>query len=152
MVPAQSQGLPDVKTMPVERLAAILKWEKPIESWYEALKLRAREILSQGQEVPGFKLVDGKSNRKWKDEQSVVAAFASVFGEEKLYERKILSPAKLEKIVGKEVLKKADLTFKPEPPKAIAPNSDPRPATKSSAEEDFGQVNGKTKKDKKVWP
>jgi len=152
MVPARSQGLPDAKVMPIERLASALKWEKAIESWYESLKERVREILSAGQTVPGFKLVNGKSNRKWISEDQVAAEFASVLGEEKLYEKKMLSPAKLEKIVGKGVLEKKNLTFKPEPPKAIAPDSDPRPAAKSSAEEDFGQVNGKAKKDDKIWP
>lgn len=131
--------LPDTRLMPVEKLAAALDWEDAINSWYEALRLRVREILESGGQVPGYKLVDGKSNRKWVSEDQVVAQFGKMLGD-KLFESKLLSPAKLEKIVGKGKLEELGLTMKPEAPKSVAKDTDPRPVARSSAAEDFGPI------------
>lgn len=136
--PKSTSALPDVRLMPVAKLAAALDWEDAINSWYEAVKEVVREKLSAGEEVPGFKLVEGRSNRKWIDEDLVVTEFSSVLGPDRLYEKKLLSPAKLEKIIGKG--KVDHLTFKPEVGKAIAKNDDPRPVAKSSAADDFTAI------------
>lgn len=122
----------------MEKLKLALDWEDSINSWYEAIKLRIRGALERGEEVPGFKLVDGKTNRQWKDEEEVVATFSDILGEEQMYEKKLLSPAKMEKIVGKKAVEM--LTFKPEGKKAIARADDPRPAAKSSAALDFAPI------------
>jgi len=135
--------LPDVSTLPIEKLAKALAWEDNIVSWYEAIKLRAKDILETGGKVPGYKLVQGRSNRKWVSESQVVAVYEDVLGESQLFEKKLLSPAKLEKIVGKGKLKEG-LTEKPPGRKMIAPDNDPRPVAKLSAAEDFTPIeNGK---------
>lgn len=131
--PAAVGSLRDVKTMGVREMAMALEWDDAISSWFDAIRERAKELLSSGQEFPGWKLVDGKSNRKWIEEDAVVKEFGALF---EVYEKKLLSPAKLEKIVGKGKLD--SFTFKPEASKTLARDSDPRPATKSSAAEDFG--------------
>jgi hypothetical protein len=131
-------GLPDVSLLPMEKLVLALNWEDNINSWYEAIKLRIRAALDAGESVPGYKLVDGKTNRQWKDEASVVAAFSGVLGEEQMFEKKLLSPAKLEKIVGKKAVE--EWTFKPEGKKAIARSDDPRPAARNTALTDFAPI------------
>ena len=136
---AATVRLPEVRLMPPEKLAAALAWEDTINSWYEAVRAVARETLSNGGSIPGWKLVDGRSTRRWESEEAVVAAFAeSVGGRDNLYERKILSPAKLEKIVGKGVVD--GLTVRTDPPKTIARDTDGRPAARSSAQDDFAAV------------
>jgi len=127
-------SLPDPRLIPIERVGMALAWEDAINSWYEALKMRVKGMLEAGEEVPGWKLVDGKSNRKWRDEEEVIKKFSPVLGET-LWEKKLLSPAKLEKVVGKEEV--AELTVKPPSSKAIAPASDPRPEARRTAEQDF---------------
>ncbi|MDE2019166.1 MAG: DUF2800 domain-containing protein [Patescibacteria group bacterium] len=127
----------EARTWPTRKIANILEWEEPIKAIIEAAKDVAREMLSSGLEVPGFKLVDGRSNRKWIDEDDVVAEFDGVLGT-KLWEKKLLSPAKLEKLVGKGKID--HLTFKPEAQKAIARDTDPRRPALTSAQEDFKEV------------
>ena len=128
-------ALKDVRTMTVREMALALDWDEAISAWFDAIRERAKEILQSGGEFPGYKLVDGKSNRKWIDEEDVARDFGALF---EVYEKKLLSPAKLEKIVGKGKLDA--YTFKPEASKTLAKSTDPRPATKTSAAEDFGAV------------
>jgi hypothetical protein len=146
VVPAAGavKGLPDVRMMPVVALGKALEWEDAINSWYEAVRLVVREKLEAGEEVPGWKLVDGRANRKWVDEAAVESVFGPVLGD-KLYETKLLSPAKLEKLVGKGKLVDgtgADLTFKPQAAKTIAPSGDARLEARTTASEDFDRVLG----------
>lgn len=138
--PLAKGTLPDVGQLPIEKLTAALDWEDHINSWFEAARLRVRSMLESGLEVPGYKLVDGKSNRKWVDEDKVIAEFAPLLGREALFEHKLLSPAKLEKVVGKGKLEEKGLTFKPEVPKAVAKWDDKRPAVATSAAEVFKSV------------
>lgn len=129
--------LPNVRLMPVEKLSAALKYEDLINSWFEAVRSLIKEKLEAGEEVPGWKLVDKKTNRQWVDEAEVIAKFAPLLGESKLYDKpKLLSPAKLEKIVGKDEV--APLTFKPVAGKSVAPDNDPRPSLASAAAEAAG--------------
>jgi len=129
---ASVNSLRDVRTMTPAEMSTVLEWDEAISAWFDSIRERAKEMLQSGQEFPGFKLVDGKSNRKWIDEKKVEEDFGSLF---EVYEKKLLSPAKLEKIVGKGKLDA--YTFKPEASKTLARISDPRPAVKTSAQDDF---------------
>jgi hypothetical protein len=149
MLPSPAQAadaaskLPAVRLLTSAQLSQALKWEDPINSWFEAVRAAAKELLESGQEVPGFKLVDKRVTRQWRDEGSVEAVFGPVLGD-RLYERKILSPAKLEKIVGKKQplvdAQGNDLTFKPVPDKTIAPSSDARREALPSAAQEFTAI------------
>lgn len=130
-------GLPHVSELPIEKLVLALGWEDAFEAWFKALRTRATDMLSAGLDVPGYKLVEGRSNRRYKDEQQIIAIFEPVVGE-RLWEKKILSPAKLEAVVGKGKL--AEYTEKPEGRKTLARETDTRQAVRSSAAADFGPV------------
>lgn len=132
------ERLPQVRFLSNEQLVRAFAWEDNINSFFEAVKEVIREKLSNGETIPGVKLVEGRSNRAYTDERQVIAEFAPLFGEDGLYEKKLLSPAKLEKKVGKGKLD--HLTFKPEGKKSVALDRDPRPAAKSSAQEDFAAL------------
>jgi hypothetical protein len=149
MLPTAAQAadaaskLPAVRLLTPEQKSRALAWEDPINSWYEALRASAKEDLEAGIDVPGFKLVDKRVTRQWRDEGSVEAVFGPVLGD-RLYERKILSPAKLEKIVGKKQplvdAQGNDLTFKPVPDKTIAPSSDARREALPTAQSEFTAI------------
>lgn len=130
--------LPEVRLMSVEKLALALSWQDAVESWFVSVKEFVTEKLLAGEVVPGWKLVDGRANRRWINEQDVVAAFEGILGD-KLYESKLLSPAKLEKLVGKG--KVDHLTEKPEAKKSVARDIDPRSATVSKGEDAFSVLN-----------
>ena len=129
-------SLPEVRLMTVQQRAQAYEWKEAIISWFKALEEGLFEELEAGREVPGWKTVDGdKGNRKWIDEAAVVSEFGALFD---IYEKKLLSPAKLEKIVGKG--KASHLTERPEGKKIMVRSSDPRPPAKTSAADDFGAV------------
>lgn len=128
-----------VRLMPVENLVRAFMWEGAIESYMEAVKAVLRDKLEAGEDVPGLKLVEGRAgNRKWKDEGAVEAEYGALG--DVIYEpKKLLSPAKLEKIVGKGKVK-TDLIERGPAPKSIALASDPRPAVSRSAAEAFTEL------------
>jgi hypothetical protein len=143
------QVIPTPETVPaamaamsLEQMAAFLdKWEDALSGMLDAMRVRLKSELEAGAQIPGWKLVSGKSNRKWVDEAKVEADFGALF---EVYEKKLLSPAKLEKIVGKGKLDA--YTFKPEASKTLARVADPRPAVQTSAQEDFAALLGENDK------
>lgn len=139
-VAVKGAGLPDVALLPMSQMVQALEWEEFVVDYFSAIRARIHADLSAGKEVKGLKLVEGKANRIWKDEAAVVAEYEGVLGGEALYKKKLISPAALEKIVGK---KKIDhLTTKPEGKPVIAKSDDPRKAfaPRTTAIEDFSAV------------
>lgn len=121
--------------MPMDRMLKVLEWKETVQRLFEDIEAKIKAELEAGREVPGYKLVEGEGHRKWIDEGTVEAEFGPLIGD-KLYARKMVTPAVLEKIVGKGKL--GHLTFKPKTGKTLARVTDPRPATITSAQEDFG--------------
>lgn len=91
---------PDVKTLSVDVIANILDYRDRIEDWMDAVAMHALGILESGNIVPGFELAKKRATRRWKDEAEVLKHFADLG--EAMYKVKPLSPAQLEKLVGKE--------------------------------------------------
>lgn len=81
--------LPDLGTV----LAATYK----LEDWIEKVREHATHVLERGGEVPGFKLVDKRSPRRWTDEERASADARKLFGDSAFTEPRLLSPAQLEK-------------------------------------------------------
>ena len=169
MVPAPQKAIDriaEVRLLSVEQLTKVLEWEGAWKSLLEAVKDVVRDRLSNGLDVPGWKLVDGREgNREWISEEEVVAEFAPTLGENALYEKKLLSPAKIEKIVGKKHKIDHLVTRKPGE-KAIARDTDPRPKVASAAQDAFkvvetpagddddlmAQLNGPAPAKAPMWP
>lgn len=129
---------PDPTTLNPSQLSNILDAKKLIESWLSAVESHAKETLENGDDFPGFKLVEGRSVRRWADESEAAETLGNLLGEQ-AYEKKILTPAKAEKALGKA--KKADiqeLIIKPQGAPTLAPESDKRPALNIS-EKDFDE-------------
>lgn len=133
--------LPEPADLETERLVFALKHMDIVRGWFTAVEDHARGLLNAGVEVPGFKLVRGKSNRRWRDEEAAEKALTKAGLKKK--ERttsKVLSVAQAEK-----ALKKVDRTLdpglweKPEGALTIAPEADKRPAV-MSAQEVFGAL------------
>ncbi len=110
-----------------------------VETWCKAVSVAAQQRLESGLPLEGFKLVRGKSNRKWKDEEKVMSTFKTmrVPAKEYMTEPKLVSPAQAEKLkkVSKDIV--AALSEKPDGKVSIAPDSDPRPEIAPPAETDF---------------
>jgi hypothetical protein len=92
-----------------------------------------------------FKLVRGKANRKWEDPDAAIKRLENFgFGPSSLYEKKLLTPAKVEKLrpdhfkdlgIRPKDIKAvvAEVAIKPEGKVVVAPISDPRDPVAPSA-------------------
>lgn len=112
-----------------------------IEMWCSAISTATREALDAGQDVPGFKLVAGKQgNRAWSDAEAAEATMKSMrLKVDQMYDMKIISPTNAEKLLKKENPRKwtklESLIVRAPGKPAVAPESDKRPALKSTVEE-----------------
>jgi len=93
--------------------------------------------LSSGQGFPGYKLVAGRSTRRWGDDAAATEALVELLGDDAFAPRSLLSPSQAESALGKKRKGEiAPLIVKPEGKPTLAPESDPRPAV-SVSELDF---------------
>lgn len=107
----------------LELAPLIASWAKEVESY--ALK----QMLS-GRKLPGYKLVEGRSQRVFMDEQKI-AKIAMVLGEkseDEIYNRRLKGIGEFEKMFGKNEFQSlfGKYVLKPKGAPTIAPESDPR--------------------------
>lgn len=98
-----------------------------VEMWIRAVEHEGMRRLTDGRKVPGFKLVTGREgNRKWTDEKAVTAEFQDL-GDE-LVNKKLKSPAQLEKVLKKDPRKAkiADMTHRSPARPTMVRSEDPR--------------------------
>lgn len=125
-----SGGKAVVPTLAPWMIADILKQEPMISAWLKAIKDRALTQLLNGEEIPGYKVVEGRGSREWSDHCEVggVLADAGYPPEAFHTQPELLSPAALEKSIGKKKVAElvgALIVSKPGSP-TIAPESDKR--------------------------
>jgi hypothetical protein len=114
-------------TLTTRQLKKALDNKALIVSWFDAVEQHAFELLESGKSFPGYKLVAGRSLRQWADEASAEQALVGLLADE-AYERKLLSVAKAEKVLGKSRAGAvAQLIVKPQGKPVIVPQDDKRP-------------------------
>lgn len=125
VIGAEFDELPQTDEIEPSRVEYILKNKKLIESWLKAVEENAFEMLMSGDEVKGFKLVEGRSNRRWIDDNNAELVLSELIGD-KAYTKKLISPTQAVKALGKDKTKIEDLIEKPPGKPTIAPTSDKR--------------------------
>jgi len=118
-------------TISVEEAAEILKRASDIKKWLTDLEHLLTRSLFEKEHVPGWKLVEGRSNRKYVDEEKVVAAMVKAgYSEPDLFEAKLLGITAMEKEFGKRAVGEilGDLIYKPQGRPTLALENDKRPA------------------------
>ena len=124
------------------RLPLLTKWAADVEAYAASL------AINQGKAWPGFKVVAGRSVRKYTDETAVAEA-AQAAGYTDIYDKKLITLTAMERLMGKreftEVL--GDLIHKPVGKPTLVPDSDKRPALHlASATDEFTQSENSNKK------
>jgi hypothetical protein len=126
-----------------------------VDKWAREIEGAVQNALMNGNAVPGCKLVEGKSKRKWgEDEATIKRMLSNGLGSEEfetkvepflMTEPKVKSPAQVEKIGDKDMRKElkklvAELAIKPPGRLTVADEVDPRPAASAAdgALADFG--------------
>lgn len=111
------------------QLKIILDNKKLITSWLDAVESHVVDLLLTGEKVDGFKMVAGRSVRQWSNEDAAQEAIIAEKGAEAAFERKFISVAKAEKLLGKKHIGLiSDYIIKPEGRPTLAPESDNRPS------------------------
>lgn len=84
-------------------VAEVLRMEPLVSIWLKRVKEQAIETMMNGGEVPGYKVVEGRSTRGWADEvEAYQALIANGCTRDEITETKLLSPAAMEKAFGKK--------------------------------------------------
>lgn len=123
-------------TLGDEEIAAILPQIDNLVSWAEDVKSYALQQALSGVQYPGWKLVEGRSNRRYTDE-AIVARVVSDAGYDP-YEQKLLGITAMQKQLGKKKFNEllSGLVIKPQGKPVLAPDTDKRPEF-NTAQSDF---------------
>ncbi len=127
-----------------KKLSTVLSWLPVLEGWIKSTREFAYGEALHGRCPPGYKLVQKRATRKWRDEALVSKALSQNFQESIIRdcftEPELKSPAQLEKVIGKtEHAKKfiEEFSIAESSGTALAEESDKRPPLKLDAKSEF---------------
>ncbi|GMB00894.1 DUF2800 domain-containing protein [Pelosinus sp. IPA-1] len=130
-----------------EEVGEILGKAEELQKWAKDVQDYALEHAEKhGKKWPGWKLVEGRSNRKYTDDLKVAETLKNAgYKDDKIYEpQKLLGITALEKSISKKQfgILLSDLVVKPTGKPTLVPESDKRDEISSTAaaESDFGPV------------
>jgi len=120
-----------------DEIGEILNLATQLKAWAADIEDYALEqARDHGKFWPGWKLVEGRSNRKYTDADAVAAQLLkSGISEAIIFERSLLGLTAMEKAIGKKKFEElvGDLIEKPAGKPVLVPESDKRPAINSTA-------------------
>ena len=125
-----------------EQVGDLLEKGKELLAWYKDLEEYALHTLLDGGSIPGWKVVAGRSNRTFADQDAAIAAvLAAGYDEALVYDRKPKTLTELEKLMGKTEFadKLGGFVVKPLGKPTLAPMTDKREPY-SPAAADFAGV------------
>lgn len=131
-----------VNAIPNYRLAELLDKVPEIKQWCADIEARALSEVQRGNPVGEYKLVAGRSYRKWKDSAEAEKALRGVrkLKVADILPAKLISPAQAEKLLGKGHAILDDLVNKGPGKPVLVPGSDPRPPLQVDAEDEFDDL------------
>nr|WP_237729706.1 DUF2800 domain-containing protein [Petrotoga sp. 8T1HF07.NaAc.6.1] len=124
----------------IEEVLSILP---DLTKWANEITAYATDAaVNHGKEWQGFKVVEGRSVRKYKDENAV-AEKAVISGYKDIYRKSLIPMTEMQKLMGKtkfeEIL--GNLIYKPPGKPTLVPNSDKRPAMNvADAKNEFNEI------------
>ncbi|WCG23468.1 DUF2800 domain-containing protein [Vagococcus lutrae] len=123
-----------------DEIAEILLHVNDLAKWAnEIFAYATNAAVQQGKQWEGFKVVEGRSNRKYTDEEAVAEA-AKKAGYEDIYKQSLLTITNMEKLMGKKKFNEVlgDFIIKPSGKPTLVPVSDKRPEINiSTAKNEF---------------
>lgn len=119
----------------LSRLDDLTKWANEIAAYAQDA------AINHGKQWNGFKLVEGRSIRKYTDENAVIAA-ATAAGYRDIFKKSLISITEMEKLMGKKTFSEVlgGLVIKPQGKPTLVPASDKRPAIHTDANHDFTEI------------
>ena len=132
-------------TLSRDEIGDVLRRAEELQKWTADVQGYALEQALAGEHYDGWKLVEGRSIRKYADDVKVAEVLnAAGWEDAMIYERKLLGLTNMEKLVGKKKLTETlgDLIVKPAGKPVLVPESDKRPEINAaeSAKTDFAEA------------
>ena len=123
-----------------EEVEEIISRVDDLVAWAADIKDYALQQAISGKEWNGWKLVEGRSNRKYTNETAVAVAVTDAGFDP--YERKVLGVTAMQKLLGKSRFDELLAAYieKPQGKPTLVPESDKRPAM-NTAKNDFMEEN-----------
>ena len=118
------------------RLDDLTKWAGEIQAYAQ------NAAINHGKVWHGFKLVESRTNRKYTDEEAVIAA-ATQAGYTDIFKKSLIPITEMERLMGKQTFKEVlgGLVIKPQGKPTLVPASDKRAAiTIADASHDFTEI------------
>lgn len=113
-----------------KEIAEVIKVSDELSKWASDVYAYAQEqAIVHGKEWSGFKLVEGRSNRKYSSEEEVAEA-AMAAGYKDIYKSSLVTITEMERLMGKKEFNKilGHLVYKPQGKITLVPKSDKREA------------------------
>lgn len=120
----------------LSKLSDLTKWAN------EIIAYATDAAVNHGKVWHGFKVVEGRSVRKYKDEDAV-AEVAKANGYKDIFRQSLITLTEMERLMGKSKFEKilGDLIYKPPGKPTLVPLSDKRPAMNvSNAKNEFNEI------------
>lgn len=138
----QQAARPEKDLLSDEEVADLLERGAGLIQWYEDLQAYALGAILAGKNIPGYKVIAGRSNRAFIDEERALAVLKDAgYDEAILYDRRAKSLAQLEEMLGKQTFADllGDMVTKPQgKPKLVTAASKGEPYNTAVA--DFAGV------------
>ena len=125
----------------LKQIPLLTKWASDVETYATGM------AVHQGKQWPGFKVVEGRSIRKYKNETQVAEVLEAA-GQTDIWTRKLATITTLEKQLGKKQFNEllGDLVIKPAGKPALVPETDKRPAMNiQTVNDEFTPINSEGK-------
>ena len=129
----QEINLPGPESLNIHQICRVLDFSAIISDWANKVKEHAQTLAEAGTQIPGHKLVQKRSIRKWRPDAT--GMLVTMFGDEAYQDPKVVGIPEAEKRFGKKVV--ADLWVKPDTGLQLVADSDKRKAVTPSAVADF---------------
>ena len=128
---------PAPDTLSDAQIANIVRWSGDLKKWLTAVEKHALDEANNGKTYPGLKLVEGRSVRKYTDEEAV-AQKVQALGQEP-YEKKLLGITAMTKLLGKKTFDETlgEYLHKPEGKPTLVVESDKRQALAPKTADSF---------------
>ncbi len=128
------------------QLAKLLPLLPMFEGFIKAIKLESMQTLARDpSSLPGYKIVEGQSKRRWRDQDATIAFLERMnYEPDDFAPRKLVGIGELAALLKKVPAAKKEKFFvlhtvKPHGKPSLVPVSDPRPPINGDAAQDFAE-------------
>lgn len=115
--------LPNPADLTDEQLDVVMRNKGLLEGWLKSIEAYIFSKIERGESFPGWKMVHGRSMRKYTDKAEAV--LSEILGAD-AYDKKLKGIGAMEKLVGKKQFTELNITVKPDGKPVLVSEDDPR--------------------------